>query len=304
MTFQKIFSSMADFRAVVSVLPCSPTNKGKKNLCGCAEKANRQWAFVAFWLSSYVNIKTAAAFANWLAPKKGAVFSLIYFFGSICCIYYIPHNYVILQAMPHAIPQLIQPFTLTEITPRCKDKFATPCNTNNSKLNETKDQFRIRSTKRSRGEPFMVPKLPTSQIFKGLTYELKYRACRFCLNKKQANLLLYFGVIFSKLEKIITYLKFARIQKLLHSECIKKRNSWIHFTKIFLCAAETHYFFLLLHMFLSCSFKNITWSHTLNERNQNNSGAKALRILIFLWRSKMQLSVTSSYIQKWISPGL
>ena len=34
--------SMADFRAVVSVLPCSPTNKGKKNLCGCVEKANRQ----------------------------------------------------------------------------------------------------------------------------------------------------------------------------------------------------------------------------------------------------------------------
>ena len=104
MTFQNIFSSMADFRAVVSVLPCSPTNKGKKNLCGCAEKANRQWAFVAFWLSSYVNIKTAAAFANWLAPKKDALFSLIYFFGSFC-IYYIPHNYTIPQAMPHAIPQ-------------------------------------------------------------------------------------------------------------------------------------------------------------------------------------------------------
>ena len=52
---------MADFLAVVSVLPCSPTNKSKKNLWGCAEKANLQWAFVAFWLSSYVNIKTAAA---------------------------------------------------------------------------------------------------------------------------------------------------------------------------------------------------------------------------------------------------
>ena len=75
MTLENIFSSiMADFRAVVSVLPCSPTNKGKKNLCGCAEKANRQWAFVAFWLSSYVNIKTAAAFADWLAPKKGRTF--------------------------------------------------------------------------------------------------------------------------------------------------------------------------------------------------------------------------------------
>ena len=83
MTFQNIFSSMADFRAVVSVLPCGPTNKGKKNLCGCAEKANRQWAFVAFWLSSYVNIKTAAAFANWLAPKRDALFSLIYLLISL-----------------------------------------------------------------------------------------------------------------------------------------------------------------------------------------------------------------------------
>ena len=41
---------------------------------------------------------------NWLAPKKGAIFSLIYFFESFC-LYYIPHNYVIPQAMPHAIPQ-------------------------------------------------------------------------------------------------------------------------------------------------------------------------------------------------------
>ena len=104
MTFQNFISSTADFRAVVSVLPCSPTNKGMKNLLGCVEKANRQWAFVAFWLSSYVNIKTAAAFANWLALKKGALFSLIYFFGSFC-IYYIPHNYAIPQAMPRAIPQ-------------------------------------------------------------------------------------------------------------------------------------------------------------------------------------------------------
>ena len=34
---------MADFRDVVSVLPCSPTNnKGKYNLCGSTKKANRQ----------------------------------------------------------------------------------------------------------------------------------------------------------------------------------------------------------------------------------------------------------------------
>ena len=42
-TFQNISSSMADFRAVKSVLPCSPTNKGKKNLFGCAEKSNEPY---------------------------------------------------------------------------------------------------------------------------------------------------------------------------------------------------------------------------------------------------------------------
>ena len=50
---------------------------------------------------------------------------------------------------------------------------------------------------------------------------------------------------------------------------------------------------LLLHIFHWCSFTNIAWSHGINERNQNNSAAKALRILIFLWRSQMQLLVTS-----------
>ena len=39
-----------------------------------------------------------------IGAKKGALFSLIYFFGSFC-VYYIPHNYVIPQPMPHAIPQ-------------------------------------------------------------------------------------------------------------------------------------------------------------------------------------------------------
>ena len=28
--------------------------KGKKNLCGCTEKANEQWTLVGFLLSSYV----------------------------------------------------------------------------------------------------------------------------------------------------------------------------------------------------------------------------------------------------------
>ena len=40
------------------------------------------------------NIKKAAAWELIGAKKKGAIFSLIYFFKSFC-IYYIPHNYVI-----------------------------------------------------------------------------------------------------------------------------------------------------------------------------------------------------------------
>ena len=60
---------------------------------------------MAFWYLSWAcNIKKAAAFANWSAPKKGALFSLIYCFESFC-IYYIPHNYFIPQTMPHANPQ-------------------------------------------------------------------------------------------------------------------------------------------------------------------------------------------------------
>ena len=46
---------------------------------------------------------------NWLAPKKGAIFSFIYFLKSFC-IYYIPHNYAIPQTMPHAIPQTYSSF--------------------------------------------------------------------------------------------------------------------------------------------------------------------------------------------------
>ena len=80
------------------------------------------------------NINTAAEFANWLGQKKEALFSLIYFFGSSCVyyirvpiwctisliflifahfgVYYIPHNNVIPQAMPHAIPQTHSVFFL------------------------------------------------------------------------------------------------------------------------------------------------------------------------------------------------
>ena len=53
MTLQNI--SRADFCDVVSLLPGSPTNKGKQNIWCCAKKANRPWeikeSFLAFWLS-------------------------------------------------------------------------------------------------------------------------------------------------------------------------------------------------------------------------------------------------------------
>ena len=49
-TFQKIFSLMADFLDVVSVLPCNPTNKGKKNLCVCAKRLidRENWSRIPF----------------------------------------------------------------------------------------------------------------------------------------------------------------------------------------------------------------------------------------------------------------
>ena len=84
----------------------------------------------------------------------------------------------------------------------------------------------------------------------------------------------------------------------------QKHNRWIHFRQIFLCVAETHAIFLLLHMFLWCSFTNNALSFGINERKQNNRGTKASRILIFLWRFTVQLSETPSYFHKWISPGL
>ena len=60
---------------------------------------------------------------------------------------------------------------------------------------------------------------------------MNYRAYRFCLNKQQANLLEYLEVIFSKQEKIITYLKCAKIQRPLNSEYIKKPlNTTVEFT--------------------------------------------------------------------------
>ena len=107
-TFQNIFSSMADFGDVVSVLPAARLIKASR-IFVAEQKANRTWeikdSFLAFWWSSVgaSNVKEAAA-CELIGTKKGAIFSLIYFFKSFC-IYSIPHNYVIPQAMLHGIPQ-------------------------------------------------------------------------------------------------------------------------------------------------------------------------------------------------------
>ena len=108
-TFQNIFSLIADFRDVVSVLPAArllnPSRifvADKKKLIDRGKSRSLSLLFDCH-RSQARNIKKAAAW-ELIGAKKGAIFSLIYFFKS-SCIYYIPHNYVIPQAMPHAIPQ-------------------------------------------------------------------------------------------------------------------------------------------------------------------------------------------------------
>ena len=62
----------------------------------------------------------------------------------------------------------------------------------------------------------------------------------------------------------------------------------------------------LFHMFLWCSLTSNAWSHYIQMKGTTiiKVQNEVLQIQIYLWRSKTQLSVTSSYIQKWISPGL
>ena len=109
-TFQNIFSSMADFRDVVSVamLPAARLIKASRIFWLWKKLMDREKSRSLSWLfdchrSRARNIKKRLI-VSWFAPKKGAIFSLIFFFTSFC-IYYIPHNYVTPQAMPHAIPQ-------------------------------------------------------------------------------------------------------------------------------------------------------------------------------------------------------
>ena len=113
---------------------------------------------------------------------------------------------------------------------------------NNSKLNETKDQFRIRSTKRSNTEPVMAPEITHVTDFQRPYICLfEYTTSKFTLVSRR--------VIFSKPEKIITHLKFSRIQRLL----------WRSADLSLLCGDARH--LSLFHMFLWWSFTNNAWSH-------------------------------------------
>ena len=78
-----------------------------KKLIDREKSRSLSWLFY-FHRSRARNTKEAAD-RELIGAKKGAIFGLIYFFKSFC-IYYIPHNYVIPQAMPHAIPQTHSPF--------------------------------------------------------------------------------------------------------------------------------------------------------------------------------------------------
>ena len=99
---------MADFRDVVSVLPCSPTIKASRIFVAVQKTANRPWddqgVLPGFFIVVVVEPSLLHSRLDRNIKKAAAIFSLIYFFESFC-ICYIPHNYVILQAMPHAIPQ-------------------------------------------------------------------------------------------------------------------------------------------------------------------------------------------------------
>ena len=102
MTLQNI--SRADFCDVVWCChACSPTNKGKQNIFDAVRKKliDREKSRSPSWLFDChrcwaLNIKKAAT-CELIGAKKGAIFSLIYFFESFC-LYYIQHNYVIVYA--------------------------------------------------------------------------------------------------------------------------------------------------------------------------------------------------------------
>ena len=83
-----------------------PTPRGRNLLVALAQYTVTHFRSSSTKLSSRFlsSLLKKAAACELIGPKKGAIFSLIYFLETFC-IYYIPHNHVSRQAMPHAILQ-------------------------------------------------------------------------------------------------------------------------------------------------------------------------------------------------------
>ena len=115
-TLQNIFSSVADFRDVVSVLPAARLIKASR-IFVALQKANRPWEIKKSFLdfdchrSRFRNIKKAAA-CELIGAKKGVILSLIYFFKSF---WYITVRIIMSFRKPCHMPfrKLVRHFTLT-----------------------------------------------------------------------------------------------------------------------------------------------------------------------------------------------
>ena len=90
-------------------------------------------------------------------------------------------------------------------------------------------------------------------------------------------------MIFSKQEKIVTYLKFAKIQRPLRSERIKNTTVEFTFGRSFsaLQRRTSSFFCFTCSSDVPLQITRGLMAFLLNERDQNNSGANALQILIF-----------------------
>ena len=122
----------------------------------------------------------------------------------------------------------------------------------------------------------------------------------FCLNINMQITIVSRSNLFSKTEKKNYYIpEICKNLKTTPLKIHKKHNRWIHFGQIFLCVAETHATFLLFDMFLRCSFTNNALSHGIKKGTKINALQKRCE-----YHYRMPLSVKSSYIQKWISPGV
>ena len=139
-------------------------------------------------------------------------------------------------------------------------KVATPCETNNSKLNETNNQLTLKQWTSIGADITHFTDFQRPCIW------TKVLRIWILLNKKRSKFNLAFRSNFFKTWKKKYYIpEICKNSKTTQLRMHQKR--WIHFPQIFLCVTETHAIILLFHMFLWCSFTNSAWSHGINERN-------------------------------------